>query len=148
MKREFVGILDDVNGGIWFIVRAESAERVSRALPQLHVFEIAEAPSVEMMDLDRLRAQVGAGVDPREPVADRDLAAQEEFLRYRERVMEQLRDVEARSQVPREVRERVAPLPRWLDIDDCGELAAYLKTRGGAGPSASAATRAQRSRRD
>lgn len=136
MKREFVGICDDVNGGIWFIVRAESAERVSRALPQLHVFEIAEAPSVELMDLDRLRAQVGAGVDPREPVADRDPVAQEEFLRYRERVMEQLREVDARSQVPQEVRERVARLPRWLDVDDCDELAAYLQARGGSAPSA------------
>ena len=128
VKREFVAIYSDGTGGRWFLVFARSAEEVSIRYPMLDVFELADAPSVGTMDLERLRVFVAPGVDPVAPARGRDAAARDEFLAYRDRVLREVAENNARSNLPREVAERMHHVPQWIDIDDDAGFVEYLRT--------------------
>lgn len=128
VKREYVAIFSDGSGGLWFLVLAPSAEAVSTKYPLLKVFSVANAPSVETMDLERMRVFVGPGVDPLKPVRHRSQAEQEQFLAYRERVLREVERNNERSRIPHDVAERIRMAPLWVDIDDDEAFLEYLGT--------------------
>lgn len=124
---EYVGIYGDGTGGTWYLIASPSIAAARDKFPMLDVREVRDAPAVEAMELDRLRAFVLPSEDPMRPVQDRPRDRQREFGKFRAHLLDAARQRLANLELlgPSPLPE--PPPARWVATDNCDELLQYLR---------------------